>query len=281
MNNTKINSSKMINYIIKTDELLQENMQTNIDIMKIIDETFSNPINPYSKEVLQNIIAKILNKNKISEIQKNIIIKILNKLKEYQSALTNIDLIMYIIDKIYLYNITDEKKYLINLISTNFDKEFKNYINLYEIKNLNSVANIGIFNKTIEIVNNTNINQSQLNPLTQSGIIELKKENNSSILQQNINTSIAKPVYLNKNGVEIKVGNKVTVNNKNQGEIISFFKNNNQNKIIIRKKNNSGNISTKPGSVKKIQMIQPVLTPTIGTNFKNFETGFPEPENNN
>jgi hypothetical protein len=278
MNNTKINSSKMINYIIKTDELLQENMQTNIDIMKIIDETFSNPINPYSKEVLQNIIAKILNKNKISEIQKNIIIKILNKLKENQSELTNIDLIMYIIDKIYLYNITDEKKYLINLISTNFDKEFKNYINLYEIKNLNSVANIGIFNKSIKIVNNTNINQSQLNPLTQSGIIELKKENNSSILQQNINTSIAKPVYLNKNGVEIKVGNKVTVNNKNQGEIISLIKNNNQNKIIIRKKKNSGNIITKTGSVKKIQMIQPVLTSTIGTNS---ETGFSEPENNN
>jgi len=254
MNN--INSSKMINYIIKTDELLERNISNKANIIEIINKIFSKPLNPYSKKVLQNIISKILNKSKINEEEKTIIIEILNKLKSDKLSLINSYLIMYITDKIYLYSKDNKKNKLIEQIKSNF-QEFNNYIQLYEVtRNINSVVNIGSLNKSVII------NQKRSNlPVQQS-------TQNNPILN-------TKPIY-NKNGVEIKVGNKVTVNNKNKGEIISFFKNSNQNKIIIRKKNSTENISTKPELVKKIQVNQPVSTATIG---RNAETGFSE--NNN
>ena len=105
----EINRTKMVNYIIETNKLFQENILNNTVIMSIIDKIFLNKINPYSKKVLKNIIAKILNNKTIGKIEKNIIINILDELKKNELSLTNIDIIMYIIDKIYLYNIDNIK----------------------------------------------------------------------------------------------------------------------------------------------------------------------------
>jgi hypothetical protein len=131
------NLIKYNNFFKSSEEMSIKKEQYNQISIKI-DFLFNN-YNSYKIFLIEFIINKILNKNKINNKELSIIIKIINKISEINSKDLNIySIIKLIINNIELYKLNEkQKETIIEFIKGNKNNLIQDYLRKYsELKKI-------------------------------------------------------------------------------------------------------------------------------------------------
>ena len=157
-------TDNLINYnkFFKSTENISEKQIKYNKIIEKINKILKDNYNPYKRIIIEYIINKILNKNKINNSELNVIKEIIIKISEIKSKDLNIySTILLIIDNIKLFKLNDEqKKIIIALIEKNNNILINDYLEKYGEEKIN-------INKKINNFSSSKLNKNPLsNPLS-------------------------------------------------------------------------------------------------------------------
>ena len=128
-------TDNLINYdkFFKSSENISEKKNKYYEISKKINKILKDDYNLYKRIIIEYIINKILNKNKINGEELKLITQIIEKISEINLKDLNIySTIKLIIDNIKLYKLNDkQKKIIINLIKGTDNNLIYDYLNKY------------------------------------------------------------------------------------------------------------------------------------------------------
>ena len=254
-------TDNLINYdkFFKSSENISEKKNKYYEISKKINKILKDDYNLYKRIIIEYIINKILNKNKINGEELKLITQIIEKISEINLKDLNIySTIKLIIDNIKLYKLNDkQKKIIINLIKGTDNNLIEDYLNKYsEFENpiLNEnpnqsqkleekLPNIGRLNQ------NENPNQSQKLEKKLSKIGRLNQNENPN-QSQKLEEKLPNIGRLNQNenpNQSQKLEKKLSNQNESQEKNILISE-----IIKLKKKEYTGTENNKKSQIQKI-----------------------------